>query len=375
MLPGSLLASEAKWYPVLFDSPLNVARGIFFWLTIALVLAFVVCVFLLKGEIRAKFLKISAISLIAYACVVGITLLALTFAEDGIQTILFVPLLILLLAVAGSALALAFNRGKPVLIVTGCAVGAALLATLVCMGIYFASGDAADFNWISNEDVNTVGLYVSAVILILAVVAATFFFGRKDRKGFDTKSIAYAAVCIAMSFALSYLRIVKMPQGGSITIASLLPLMIYAFMFGTKKGVFAGAIYGILQAFQDPYIIHPAQFLLDYPIAFSCIGLAGIFAKTEKLEKLPQIQFALGAIVAGLCRFVMHFFSGMFAFGMWAPEGQPVWLYSLSYQAGYVLPDIAIAIVVGVIVFSSPSFVKQVRKYNVSAKKQAEETD
>ena len=52
-----------------------------------------------------------------------------------------------------------------------------------------------------------------------------------------------------MSFALSYLRIVKMPQGGSITIASLLPLMLYSFMFGTKKGVFAGLIYGVLQAF------------------------------------------------------------------------------------------------------------------------------
>jgi len=365
MFLSSLLADESKWYPVLFDSVLNTVRAVCFWLTVALALAFVVCALVLKGEKRAKFLKISLIFFLVYACAVGITLLAFTFFEDAIQPILFAPILALLLAVAASAIVLAFKRNKMTYIITGCIVGAALVATLVCMGIHFASGDAADINGTTNEEVNSVGLTVSAAILTCAVIAAAFLFGRNDRKGFDSKSIAYAAVCIAMSFALSYLRIVKMPQGGSITIASLLPLMIYAYMFGTKKGVLAGFVYGVLQAFQDPTILHPAQFLLDYPVAFACIGLAGTFATTKALEKAPQVQFLLGAVVAGLCRFVMHFFSGMFAFGMWAPEGQPVWLYSLTYQAAYVLPDIAIAIVAGIIVFSSPSFVKQARKFNV----------
>lgn len=382
MLQSSLLATT--WYPVLFHgSPMNITRAVFFWLAIALALIFVLCAILIKGDKRAKFLKISLIFFIVFACVVGITLLAFSFSEDGIQTILFVPILILILTVAGSAVTLSLKRSRLVYIVTGCIVGAALIAALVCMGIHFASGNAADMNGTTNEDVNSIGLYISAVAMIVAVVAAALFFGRNDAKGYGatvrsrSKEIAYAAVCIAMSFALSYLRIVKMPQGGSITIASLLPLMIYSYMFGTRKGVFAGFIYGILQAFQDTYILHPAQFLLDYPVAFACIGLAGMFAQTKKLEKYPQIQFALGAIVAGICRFIMHFLSGMFAFGMWAPEGQPVWLYSLSYQAAYVLPDIAIAIVVGVIVFSSPSFVKQARKFNTvkKAEKEAEQPE
>ena len=100
-------------------------------------------------------------------------------------------------------------------------------------------------------------------------------------------------------------------------------------------------------------------------MAFSCIGLAGLFAGVKKLEKLPQVSFALGAIVAGLGRFVMHFLSGVFAFGAFA-EGQNPYIYSLGYQAGYVLPDIAIAIAVGIFVFSSTAFVRQVRKYNPS---------
>lgn len=133
-----------------------------------------------------------------------------------------------------------------------------------------------------------------------------------------------------MSFALSYLRIVKMPQGGSITLASLLPLMIYSYMFGTKKGVFAGMIYGLLQALQDTYILHPAQFVLDYPLAFAGIGLAGMFAKTKALEKLPQLQFALGAVVAGVARFLMHFLSGIFAFGAFAPGKERPSRYTAS---------------------------------------------
>ncbi len=369
----TLLADEATWYPVLFDSPMNAVRGVCFWLSIALALTFVLCALLIKGEGRKKFFRISLAVVLPYACLVGATLLLLTFLEDGIKLILFVPVLILLLVIGADAVVLSKIRTKAVLVATGCAVGGALVAVLVCMGVHFASGNAANDNWLQNEDVNSLGLYLAAVLAIAAVVAVAFLCGRKDKKGFDSKTISYAAICIAMSFALSYLRIVKMPQGGSITIASLLPLMIYSYMFGTKKGVFAGAIYSVLQALQDMYILHPAQFILDYPAAFACIGLAGMFAKEKKLEKLPQLQFALGGIIAGLARFLMHFLSGIFAFGAFAPEGQPVWLYSLGYQAGYVLPDIAIAIVVGVFVFSSKAFVKQSKRFHTSEGKPLQE--
>lgn len=362
MLSFSLLASS-KWYPVLFDSPLNATRATLFWLTIALVLAFVICAVILKNEKRTKFLKISIVTAIVYATAAGIILLGLTFAEDGIQTILFVPVLLLILAIATSAVTLCFKRNKIVYAIAGGAVGATLVALLVCAGINFSNGNSSDLNGVSKDSVNQAGLYVGAVILTAAVIATAFIFD-KNKNVFDTKSISYAAIYIAMSFALSYLRIVKMPQGGSITIASLLPLMLYSYMFGTKKGIFAGMIYGVLQAFQDPYILHPAQFVLDYPAAFACIGLAGIFANLKKLERLPQIQFLLGGIIAGAGRFIMHFISGVFAFGEYAGD-QPAWLYSLGYQAGYVLPDIAIAIAVGVLLLCSPSVVRQVRKFSV----------
>lgn len=365
MLLNSLLAS-AKWYPTLFDSPMNIVRGIAFWLTIALEITFVLCVTLLKGDRKAKFLRVSLFFAIAYACVVGITLLSFTFAEDGINLIISLPIVVLILAVAGSAIALALKRNKVVYAVTGALVGAAAIAALVCMGVYYAQNVANDGYFNSETaSVNQIVLYIGAVVLIAAIVAAAFGFD-KGKRGFDSRSIAYAAVCIAMSFALSYLRIVKMPQGGSVTIASLLPLMIYSYMFGTKKGVFAGFIYGVLQAVQDPWIIHPAQFLLDYPVAFAAIGLAGMFAQVKKLDRLPQVQFALGALVASVVRFISHVLSGVFAFAAYAPEGTSPWVYSLAYNS-FVFIDVAIVIAVGILIFSSKTVVREARKFRPKA--------
>ena len=380
MLLNSLLAENATWYPVTFDSPLNIARGVFFWGAIAFFLAVIIGAAVLKEEKRKNFLKICLFVGVCYACLVGAVLLILSFMEDGIAALLFYPLLVLLLCTAGSAVAIYFRPKKLTVIIAGCVTGAAAIAVLICMGVLYASGDSLISNWITDDDgnadptkVSQLGLYLSAALLVVAIIAAALFLGRKDKKGFDSKAIVYASVCIAMSFALSYLRIVKMPQDGSITIASLLPLMIYSYMFGVKKGVFAGMIYGILQAFQSPTILHPAQFLLDYPIPFACIGFAGMFRNVKKLEKFPQVQIALGGIVAGLARFLGHYLSGCFAFGAFAPKGQPVWLYSLIYQSAYVLPDIAIAIAVGIIVFSSKTFVKQARRFNAEKPASQEE--
>ena len=261
---------------------------------------------------------------------------------------------------------------KTAAIVCGSIAAAAFVALFVCLAVYFASGDAAANNGVEVTLSESVVLYCCAAALIAAVVVLAFLFDRGNKRGFDSKSIAYAAVCIAMSFALSYIAPIHMPQGGSVTIASLLPLMIYSYMFGTKKGVLAGAVYGLLQIIQDPWIIHPAQLLLDYPIAFAGIGLTGMFAHTKKLEKYPQVQLALGAIVGSVFRFAAHLLSGVFAFSEYAPDTN-AWLYSLGYNASYVFADIAIAIAAGVIVFSSPAFVRQVRKFS-AVKKPAAET-
>jgi thiamine transporter len=74
--------------------------------------------------------------------------------------------------------------------------------------------------------------------------------------------------------------------------------------------------------------------LLDYPIAFAVLGLAGLFKR----------NIYLGAAVGGTARFISHFLTGVIFFGEFAPEGQSVWLYSLTYNLSYMLPDTLICI-------------------------------
>lgn len=162
-------------------------------------------------------------------------------------------------------------------------------------------------------------------------------------KGFDTRALVYGALCMALSFVLSYLRIVKMPQGGSITIASMLPIIVYAYWYGPRKGILVGIAYALLQMIQDAYFVHPIQILLDYILAFGVLGLAGFFRK----------NFYVGVIVAGLCRFVCHFLSGAIFFGEYAPTGVSPWIYSLGYQAEYLIPDIIICFVAALLLKST----------------------
>ncbi|MDE7296876.1 MAG: energy-coupled thiamine transporter ThiT [Clostridia bacterium] len=359
---------------------------VFLWCALALVavlLAVGLFVRFKRADKLSSYVKTAVTITVGFAGSVIVTMLALEFLDmqesGAIFPIVLVPAIVLavsiVLGIAAMYVGTLFSQKtkKITAIVSVSCICAAVVAMLVCLIIYFTSGDAASNNGVSDESVNNLALYLTTAGLIAAIALAAFFFGKGEKKDFDSKSISYAAVCIAMSFALSYLRLWEMPQGGSITPASLLPLMVYSYMFGVRKGVFAGLIYGILQAVQDPWIIHPAQFLLDYPVAFAAIGLSGMFARMKKLERLPQVQFALGAVVASVLRFAAHVFSGVFAFSEYATLDN-VWAYSSLYNS-FVFVDIAIVIVVGVLVFSSPSIVKQARRFHPKTEKPATEPE
>lgn len=373
---------ESYLYPEVWPTyALEKLMRVFLWTAVALAVILIAVglfVWFKKQGNFKRFLTTAVALAVGFSVTVIIAMLSLNImelAEKGrIYDLILYPAAaafgcaVLCVAAVYVASLFGAKAKKIALIIAGCVMGAALIALLVCLGVYYSRNVDGDGYFNSDvASVNQIVLYVSAVALIGVLLFFAFFFGRKDKKGFDSKSVAYAAVCIALSFALSYIKIFTLPQGGSVTIASLLPLMIYSYMFGVKKGVFAGFIYGILQAVQDPWIIHPAQFLLDYPIAFACIGVAGLFANVKKLEKLPQVQFALGAVVASTLRFVSHVLSGVFAFSAYAADASMMpWPYSLAYNS-FVFVDIAIVLAAGVLAFSSKAFVREVRKFNAPA--------
>ena len=153
------------------------------------------------------------------------------------------------------------------------------------------------------------------------------------------RCLCEAAIMIALAQILGYLKLYELPQGGSITPGSMLPIMVYAYWYGPRKGILAGVAYALLQMIQDAYFVHPVQILLDYILAFGVLGCAGFFRK----------NLYVGVAVSGLLRFLSHFLSGAIFFAEYAPEGMNPWLYSLGYQASCILPDLAICLVLAVL--------------------------
>lgn len=381
MFLSSLLASNA------FDAFEPVAK----WLTVAVVAALLIAgllVFLIKRERFGKFAKIALFGVFCYLLLLAVVLFALDIAKhysdayaekywldkNMLVRFILIPLLVLFGITLLSLICFVLigkyrpERKKFFAVVGGILCGVALIAALVCIAVYYNEKIANDGYYNSDTaNVEQIALYLSALLTAALIVGLTAF--DKEKFVFDSRALSYAGICAAMSYALSYIKLWDMPQGGSVTLVSLLPITIYAYAFGAKKGVFLGFVYGTLQAIQDPWLIHPAQFLLDYPIAFAAVGLAGLLKEFHGLDKLPQVKFTLGALIAGTLRFVCHVLSGVFAFSVSA-EGQNVWAYSLAYNV-YVFIDIALVIVAGCFVFSSKSFLNalsRIRKPSASKK-------
>lgn len=201
-------------------------------------------------------------------------------------------------------------------------------------------------------------IYLAIAIFALIIVLVVFcaLWDKKKSNNNNTTAIVYAAVCIAMSFALSYLRIFKLPQGGSITIASLLPIALYSYIFGWKRGILCCIIYGLLQVLQDPYVVHPLQLALDYPIAFAFVGLSGIFKKYIKNMGLALIT---GLMIGLVVRYISHMLSGAVYFSSFAPEGFSAWAWGSLYNL-FVFADGAIAMIAGFVLLQSKQMQREV---------------
>ena len=157
----------------------------------------------------------------------------------------------------------------------------------------------------------------------------------------DTRVLTEAAIAVALAFVLGFVTIFKMPFGGSISL-EMIPLILLALRQGPVVGTVTGAAYGLLNLAAFPFVVHPVQVLLDYPLAFGALGLAGFFP--------PTVRGAiLGTVVAVLARFLCHFVSGVAFFTSTFPEGWNPLLYSAVYNAAYLVPSLIIALVAVVV--------------------------
>lgn len=155
---------------------------------------------------------------------------------------------------------------------------------------------------------------------------------------------------IALATVLSFIKVYKIPWGGSITLLSMLPIAVYSIKYGVKKGLAVSFLYSLIQFAQGaisdglfgwgltPWLLISC-ILLDYIIAFTVIGLSGMFRNKGTAGKVT------GVVIALLLRFVSHFFSGVYVFAsagaLWdAFSTDNTYLYSLLYNGSYMLPEI-----------------------------------
>lgn len=183
----------------------------------------------------------------------------------------------------------------------------------------------------------------------------------KTKRTQALRALTESAVMIALATVLSFIKIIDMPYGGSVTIASMLPVALISYRHGAKHGLICAAVYGIVQQLLGLSTLSwftswqsiVAIILLDYVIAFSVIGIAGIFRKAVQNQ---AIALAFGCFAVSLLRYVCHVISGATVWaGLSIPDSAAL-SFSFAYNATYMLPETIILLVVAVYVGSMVDF-------------------
>ena len=149
------------------------------------------------------------------------------------------------------------------------------------------------------------------------------------------RMLCEVVVMIALALVLGLLKVFELPQGGTISL-EMLPLLFFCVRWGMGGGFIACFAFGVLQVFIQGAVSWGWQsILLDYVLAFSFLGLACVFAKPFK-NKLVGV--AVGSAAVCVLRFLCSFLSGVLIWGNLS-DGLPAWIYSLTYNGSYMLPE------------------------------------
>lgn len=182
-----------------------------------------------------------------------------------------------------------------------------------------------------------------------------------------TQMLAVSGMLLAVSSVLSiYPKFSGFwPSGGSVTVMSMLPIVLIAYLYGTRWGLLAGLTFGLIQLLTGLRGIAGMDFastvlviLIDYLAAFTVLGFGGVF---RGKFRGAGADLAAGSVLALSLRFLCHFISGALLFGSYAEWffgqegftfGQTVLqnfsglsltlIYSLCYNISYMLPEIII---------------------------------
>ena len=168
---------------------------------------------------------------------------------------------------------------------------------------------------------------ITTVVVILILFMGILISGKKKRT--DTKALVLSAIFVALYLVLNQITIFRFPQGGSITAFSMLAITGCAYLLGVRRAIMAGMCAGLIELIFNPYVIHPLQLLLDYPLAVGALGFAGLIGSRKW-------SLQGGYLLGVLCRYICVVLSGIIFFGAYAPEGFNAVTWSLYYNICYI---------------------------------------
>lgn len=157
-----------------------------------------------------------------------------------------------------------------------------------------------------------------------------------------TKQLVFSAMAIALATVISVvIKLPSLPQGGSTTLFSMLIVSLVGYWYGPATGLIAAFAYGILQFITGPYVVHPAQVILDYPLAFAALGLSGFFHN-------KKYGLITGFLVGAFGRFFFHMVSGLIFYTTYVDSlnGNVAAIWgSTVYNLSYILPEVILTLV------------------------------
>ncbi|MDI9509785.1 MAG: proton-coupled thiamine transporter YuaJ [Clostridiales bacterium] len=175
-----------------------------------------------------------------------------------------------------------------------------------------------------------------ALLIIIGILFIAILALSGGNKKLSAKQLAFSAVAMTMAVITSIFTVYELPFGGSITLFRMFFICFIGYLYGSKVGIITGVAYGILDFILKPFAITLIQPLLDYPVAFGCLGLAGVFSKSKH-------GLVKGYILGVAGRYICHVLTGIIYFYEYA-EGKNVVIYSLTYNASYIVPEAVLTI-------------------------------
>ncbi len=176
----------------------------------------------------------------------------------------------------------------------------------------------------------------------------------------NARKLAEAAVMLAVATVLSLIKFIDLPYGGSVTVACMLPVIIISYRHGIKFGLLTGFVFGLIQqllglntlSYVTTWQSIIAVIMLDYIIAFMLIGLGGMFKKLSSQAN----ALLLGTIVVCILRYICHVISGATVWAGLSIPTNAALIYSIGYNATYMIPEAIITAAVAYYVGSIIDF-------------------